>query len=176
MAGREIIRSEIFGLPQQFLELDAAIALDTGIGRASPAVFVYELVNHLVREVVAGSSAHNGECRFWPRRAAILDRAERTAPAVFALLRVFLPNLQRDADNVVSFLLQQRRRYRAIYAAAHRGDDYSLAHRLTPLLYIITFPSFIMPYRGTGCKAERYAERKKRADSLIARQRFSRVV
>src|SRR5437870_5608296 len=120
--GSEIVRAEILRLAEQLVELDAAVAFDAGVWGAAARVFAHESIDHLLGEVVAEVQhvMRNSDSRGGAAR--VLDRAERAAAAVLAVLGVLLPYLKRDSDHVVPLPLEQSRRNRAIYPAAHGGD------------------------------------------------------
>ena len=126
----EIVRAEVLRVAKQFVELDAAVALDAGIRGPATAVLRHELVDHLFRKVVAKVEHVVRDADLRRRPPRILDRAEGAAAAVLALLGVLLPDLQRDANDVVALLLQERRGHCAIDAAAHRGDNGSFGHEM----------------------------------------------
>ena len=123
MAGGDVLRAELVGAVDEPAELQVLVAHHARIRRAAGLVFVGEvlddvllefrrLVNQVIRDaelVADGARVGDG------LRAAAL-----VLGAVHAILR---PELERDADDLVALLEQQRRRGGGIHSAAHAADD-----------------------------------------------------
>ena len=108
---------------QQIAELDRAVALDARHRRLAGGIAVGEIVDHLLAEsaLVVQHVMRNAD----PLGdvAGIVDVLPGAAGALAMGGRAMVVELQRDADDVVAFRLQQRGRRRGIDAARHRDDD-----------------------------------------------------
>jgi len=122
MAGGDVIRAELTGAVNQPAKLEILIAHHARIRRAAGLVFVGKvaddvllefrrLINQVIRDakrVADGAGIGNG------LRAATL-----VLGAVHAILR---PELERDADDLVALLEQQRCRGGGVHPSAHAAD------------------------------------------------------
>src|SRR5260221_14428748 len=122
MSRRDKIRTELICAVNEPAELQILVAHHAGIRRAAGLVFVGEvlddvllefrrLVNEVIRDVeLVADGARVGDGL---RPAALVLRAIHT---------ILRPELERDADDVVTLLNQKRRRRRGIYSSAHAAD------------------------------------------------------
>ena len=123
MAGCERGSAEFARGRQQIAKLDRAVALDAGHRRFAQCIAVGEIVDHqfakaaLVIQHVVRDADPLGDI------ARIVDVLPGAAGALAMGGRAMIVKLQRDADDVVAFGLQQRSRHRGIDAARHGDDD-----------------------------------------------------
>ena len=123
MSGRQRLRAEFARGRQQIAELDRAVALDARHRRLAERVAVGEIVDDglakaaFVVEHVMRDAEPLGDV------AGVVDVLPGAAGALAMGRRAMIVELQRDADDVVAFGLQQRSRRRGIDAARHGDDD-----------------------------------------------------
>ena len=123
MSGRKRGGAELARGLEQIAKLDRAVALDARHRRLARGVAVGEIVDHrfaktvLVVQHVMRNADPLGDI------AGIVDVLPGAAGALAMGGRAMIVELQRDADDVVAFGLQQRSRHRGIDAAGHGDDD-----------------------------------------------------
>ena len=123
MAGRQHLGAEIARSLEQVAELDRLVAFDTGHRRLAGHVALGEAVDHrlleaaLIVEHVMRNADALGD------RAGVVDIAAGAAGALAVGRRAVVVKLQRDADDIVAGVGQQRGGDRGIDAARHRDDD-----------------------------------------------------
>ena len=110
---------------QQEVELDAVVAGDARVRRASALVLCDEVVHHVGAELaphVQHVVRHAQRAAHAPRVLDVLDGTATAMP--LRRLPVFLrPQAHRNADHVVALARQQQRGDGRIDAARHSGDD-----------------------------------------------------
>ncbi len=123
MAGGERRGAELARGLQKVAELDRAVALDAGHRRLAERVAVGEIVDHRFAEAVLVIQHVMRDADPLGDIAGIVDVLAGAAGALAMGGRAMIVELQRDADDVVAFRLQQRSRHRGIDAARHGDDD-----------------------------------------------------
>ena len=121
MTGGDIIGALFFGPAQERAEFEVAIARHARIGRAAVQVVLGKRLDHGVGELLAQieQGMRNAQMLSDFLGAAMI----RTNPRPL----LALPHAQRDADDLMPLLHQQRRGHRTIDPAAHGDDDFLLA-------------------------------------------------
>ena len=123
MSGRQRAGAELARGRQQIAKLDRAVALDAGHRRLAERVAVGEIVDHgfaeaaFIVEHVMRNADPLGDI------AGVVDVAAGAAGALAMGGRAMIVELQRDADHVVAFGLQQGSRHRGVDAAGHGDHD-----------------------------------------------------
>ena len=123
MAGRQHVGAEFARGDQQVVELDRHVAVDAGHRRLAGDVAFGEAVDHrfleaaLVVEHVMRNADALGDA------ARVVDVLARAAGALAVGGGAMVVELQRDADHVIAFGLEQRGGHRGIDAAGHGDDD-----------------------------------------------------
>ena len=123
MAGRERRGAELARGLEQIAELDRAVALDAGHRRLARGVAVGEIVDHRLAEAALVVQHVMRDADPLGDVARVVDVLAGAAGALAMGGRAMIVELQRDADDVVAFRLQQRSRHRGIDAAGHGDDD-----------------------------------------------------
>ena len=130
MAGRQQIGAEIVGGGEQIGEFHVLIAGDARNRGFARDIGSGEWLDHLlakallVIEHIVGNAEPRGDVA---RIVNILPRAARA----FAVRRfAVIVELHRDADDIVAFGGEQRRRDGRVDAARHRDDDAGLGRGL----------------------------------------------
>src|SRR5262249_50880298 len=129
VAGRERGRAELARGAQQVVELDRLIALDAGHRGLARRVALGEAVDHRLLEaaLVVEHVMRNADIGGDP--AGIVDVAAGAAGALAMGRLAVVVELQRDADDVVAFGLEQRGGHRRVDAARHGDDDARVLRR-----------------------------------------------
>ena len=123
MAGGERGSAKLARGREQIAKLDRAVALDAGHRRLARGVAVGEIVDHrftkpaLVVQHVVRDADPLGDV------AGVVDVLAGAARAPAVGGGAVIVKLQGNADDVVTFGLQQRSRHRGVHAARHRDDD-----------------------------------------------------
>ena len=123
MAGRQNLGAELARGLEQVAELDRLIAFDARHRRLAGHIALGEAVDHrlleaaLVVEHVMRNADALGD------RARVVDIAAGATGALAVGRRAMIVELERDADDVVAGIGQQRRGDRGIDAARHGDDD-----------------------------------------------------
>jgi hypothetical protein len=114
-------------------ELQTAVARDARDGRLALQITLDEGLDHLALEIALKVQDVEGEAQVFrhaPRVVHVVERAaaRRQRLAVLAQRKPppLIPQLHREADQLVPGLPQHRRRRRTIDAAAHRNRDLHL--------------------------------------------------
>ncbi len=123
MSGGDEIRAELVRAVNEPAELQILIAHHARIRRAAGFVFVGEVLDdvllefrRLVNEVIRYAElVANG--------AGIGDGLRAAAPVLGAVHTILRPELERDADDLVTLFQQQRRGGGGVHSAAHAADD-----------------------------------------------------
>ena len=124
MAGRERRGAEPCGRLQQVVELDLLVAGDAGDRRLALEIAVGERAHHRLGEARLVVEHVMRDLQRVGHAARILDVLAGAAGALAADRLAMVVELERDADDVVAFGLQQRRDHRGVDAAGH-GDDHA---------------------------------------------------
>ena len=118
---------------QQRAELQAAVAVDAGVGRAARAVLRHKMIHHIAakgRHFIKYIELHAQPIRHGPGILGIVGAA---AAAVVAG-----DQLEHGAVALITLLPQQQRRSRAVHPAGH-GHQHPLSliafHRFTSLYF-----------------------------------------
>ena len=124
----KIVIAQRQGPVQQCAELQAAVAVDARIGRASGAVFRYKAVHHLTLKSLRFIKHIELHAQAIRHTACILC----IVCAAAASLRLAPVQPQHGAVTLIAFLLQQQRRRAAVHTAGH-GDQYFFLFHDKPL-------------------------------------------
>src|SRR5664279_1827090 len=123
MAGRQHVGAEFARGDQQVVEFDRHVAFDARHRRLAVDVSLGEAVDHrfleaalVVEHVMRNADALGNAAR-------IIDVLPRAAGALAVGGGAVIVELQRDADHVIAFGLEQRGSHRGIDAAGHGDDD-----------------------------------------------------
>jgi len=117
MTGRDGVETEPPGAFEEQVELDVAIALDTGVRRLSRGVSVNEGRDDVAFELLGVVEHVVIDAKYLGHATRVVDVGDRTA----ARVRHAAPELQRGAHDLVTLLDQETRGDRRIDAATH-GD------------------------------------------------------
>ena len=123
MSGRQQVGAEVVGCVEQIDEFQVLVAGDARDGRLAGDIGLGERLDHLlakavlVIEHIMGNAETRGDV---PR---IVDVLPGAAGALAVSRFAVVVELHGDADDVVAFGRQQRRRDRRIDASRHRNDD-----------------------------------------------------
>ena len=123
MPRRHAIRVQILGCRQQILELDPFIAADARHRRRPGQVGVGKLLHHRFPEGILVIQHIVRKPHRFCHPPRIVNIPPRAARPFFRQRRPMVIKLQSDADDIITFLGQQRRHDRTVDAARHRHDD-----------------------------------------------------
>jgi len=129
VTGDEAVAAEFAHLLHEDVELDEFIALDAGVGSSALGVFVDEIVDDRLAELVLEVHDVMGDSQNASDSTGVLDRAEATATGVAGVCLALLPYLHGEANDVVAAALQDGGGYGAVYAAGHGDEDGGLISR-----------------------------------------------
>src|ERR1035437_8062435 len=123
MAGGDELRAELVGAINQSSKLQILIAQHAWVWCAAGLVFVGKILDdvflefrRLVNEVV-------GDAEFVADRAGVGDGLRAAAFVLGAVHAILRPELERDADDLITLLQQQCRRGGGVHSPAHTDDD-----------------------------------------------------
>ena len=139
VARRNVFRAELHRLLQEALELDIAVAGDARIRRPSLRVVRQEVVDNLLLEHLLEIHDIVRDADDLRHAARVVNTAETAAAAVILIkITALLRQAHRHTDGLIALLLEQRRRKRAVHAAAHR-DDYLLFRHSVIISFLLFF-------------------------------------
>ncbi len=115
--------AELAGGRKQIAKLDRAVALDAGHRRLARCIAVGKIVDHRLAKAVLVIQHVMRDADPLGDVAGVVDVLPGAAGALAVSGRAMIVELQGDADDVVTFGLQQRSRHRRVDAAGHRDDD-----------------------------------------------------
>jgi hypothetical protein len=144
VAGRDVVEAERLGAGHQGAELDLAVALQAGVRRVALSVFAYEVLDHELPELAPVVEDIVGNAELGADATSALGHLLRAAQTLFESLVIAIPKVHRDASDLVAGLVQQRRRERAVDAAAH--GDHDLCH-----YFVLDCRLEIMFHRSSIC-------------------------
>ena len=123
MARRHGLRAQVARRREQIVEFDRLVAGDARHRRFTRHIAVGEGVDHCFLEAAFVVEDVMGDAD--PRRdlAGIMDILPGAAGALAMHRGAMVVKLKGDADHVITLLLQQRSRHRAIDAAGHGDHD-----------------------------------------------------
>ena len=134
MSCRDIIRSDLQTSLQQRFPLYIAVAGNTRIRGPSMQIFIYEIINYIflkflpeVHHIISYSEA-------FCHSSCVLHRRQSAAPSIFFQCTdiIFLPDLHRNADDLISLFLQKICRHRRIHSTGH-SNYYFFCHCCLPV-------------------------------------------
>jgi len=125
MARGNILRAELVRALEQCAELQMFVAQDARVGGASGPVFSGKVADDLSLEFLRVINQMKRDAQVVADGAHI---SRRPGPAALEQVlvgrkTVVLPELERDADDVIALLDQQRRRGGGVHPPAHAADD-----------------------------------------------------
>ena len=125
MPGGDVIVAINLRLVHQLVELEFLVAGRAGNGCACLHVFRNEIVDHFLAEFLFEIQDVMRDADLLRHPAGIGQIVERTAGAeAFIGIPAVIPQLERNADEVVALLLEQSRGDGAVHPAAHGDDDF----------------------------------------------------
>ena len=124
---------------EQIAELDRLVAVDARHRRLARDIAFDEAVDHHVLEVALIVEHVMRNADAIGHRARIVDVLAGAAGALAVRRRAMVVELQRDADHVVAFGLEQRRRHGRIDAPGH-GDHHAGCFRPALEVETVTHP------------------------------------
>jgi len=124
VSGGDVVVAQRERTIQQRAELEAAVAVDAGVGRASGAVFGDEEVHHVAREALR--FVEHIKIHAEPRGDGARVLRVRGGAAA-ALRRLAIVELEHRARAVIALPGEQKRGGAGIHAAAHR-DHHPFCH------------------------------------------------
>ncbi len=119
MSGRDRVESELGGPFQEPGELEMAVALDAGIGRASRRMDRHVRVDHMGVEIVDEVEDMVADPQLPRHPASVLHVSDGAASRVARAT----PQLHRGAHDVVTRPAQQRGGHRGVHASRHGNQD-----------------------------------------------------
>ena len=123
MAGGDEIRAELIRAVNEPAEFQILIAHHAGIRRATGLVFVGEVLDDVLLEFRRLVNEVIRDVELVADRARVGDGLRSAAFVLRAVHAILRPELERDADDLVTLLDQKRRRRRGINSSAHAADD-----------------------------------------------------
>ena len=122
MSCGDVIRAELPGAVNKTAELEILIAHDTRIRRATGLVFVGKVTDDVLLEFRRFVNQVIGDVELVTDGAGIGDGLRAAAFVLGAVHAILRPELQRDTDDLVTLLEQQRRRGGGVHPPAHAAD------------------------------------------------------
>jgi len=133
VAGGQGAGADLLGLTQEEIELDLRVAGDAGIGGAPLLVVDQEGIDDAPVELLLDIEHVVGNVEPRSHPAGVFDGVEGAAAVMpVAVGGALGPELEGDADDIETVLLEQRSRDRTVDAAGHSHSD--SAHMRTRLV------------------------------------------
>ena len=125
MARGDELRAELVRALEQRAELQMLVAQDARIGRASSPVFSGKMSDDLLLKLFRVVNQMKRDAEMVANGAHVGRRARPAALELVVVWRktVVLPEFERDADDVIALLDQQRRGRGRIHSAAHAANN-----------------------------------------------------
>ena len=123
MPGRHVLRAKLPGAVDQVAELQLLVAHHARVRRPPRLVLRREIIDHVPLKLLRFIDEIIRDVEFVGDRAGIHHRLRATALVLGAGHAILRPDLQRNADDVVPLLDQQRGGRGGVHPAAQADDD-----------------------------------------------------
>jgi hypothetical protein len=123
MAGGDELRAELVRAINQPAKLQILIAQHAGIRRAAGFVFVGEVTNDVLLEFCRLVNQVIRDAELVADGTRVGDGLRAAAFVLGAVHAILRPELERDADDLITLLQQQRGGSGGVHSTAHADDD-----------------------------------------------------